>query len=290
MSAPKLHQYPFTPCSLTMDGHRLSYLDQGKGPALVMVHGNPSWSYLYRNLVSHLQGRYRCIVPDHLGCGLSDKPQNYPYRLQNHIHNLDHLLDRLEISQCTLIVHDWGGAIGMGWAGRHPERVKGLVILNSAAFFSPRIPLRIAICRIPLLGALLVRGVNGFARAAIHMAVHKPMDPRVAAGFLYPYDSWHNRVAIYGFVRDIPMAKDHPSAPALAEVEAGLTRLHTKKMLICWGGRDFCFTRHFYEQWRQRFPRAQAHFFPHAGHYVLEDALPEILPLLDPFIDKCHDQ
>jgi len=284
-----LYQYPFTPRKFSLGEHSLSYLDQGKGPAVVMVHGNPSWSYLYRNLVTALEGKYRCIVPDHLGCGFSDKPRDFSYRLSDHIENLERLLDHLKIKRCVLVVHDWGGAIGLGWAGRHPERIAGVVVLNTAAFFVPRLPLRIAVCRWPFIGALLVRGCNAFARAAISMAVTNTMDSRVAAGFLAPYDSWANRLAVYRFVQDIPMDQHHPSRSTLSRVESSLKKLADKPMLICWGGKDFCFNRTFYEQWRQRFPEAQAHYFADSGHYVLEDALDEILPLVKSFLPSCYE-
>ena len=285
MTAPRpLAEYPFTPRSLQVDGHRLAYLDEGSGPPVVMVHGNPSWSYLYRNLVSALCDRYRCIVPDHLGCGFSDKPQHYPYRLGNHLDNLDHLLAALvPDGPVRLIVHDWGGAIGMGWAGRYPERVAGAVVLNTAAFPSPRLPLRIAVCRWPLLGSLLVRGLNGFARAAVHMAVFRRLRPEVAAGFLAPYDSWRHRVALHRFVQDIPMGPAHPSWSTLVEIERSLAAI-TCPLLFCWGGADFCFDRSFYDEWRRRFPAAEAHFFAEAGHYVLEDALAETLPPIERFL------
>ena len=285
MTAPgQLAEYPFTPRFLEVDGHRLAYLDEGSGPAVVMVHGNPSWSYLYRNLVTALCDRYRCIVPDHLGCGFSDKPQHHPYRLGNHLDNLDHLLAALvPDGPVRLIVHDWGGAIGMGWAGRHPERVAGAVVLNTAAFPSPRLPLRIAVCRWPLLGALVVRGLNGFARAAVYMAVTRRMRPGVAAGFLAPYDSWRHRVALHRFVQDIPMGPAHPSWSTLVEIERSLATI-TCPLLLCWGGRDFCFDRSFYDEWQRRFPAAEAHFFPEAGHYVLEDALAEVLPPIERFL------
>ena len=284
-----LAEYPFNPkVFLTADGDRLSYLDEGDGPTVVMAHGNPSWSYLYRNVVTALKDKYRCIVPDHLGCGFSDKPQDYPYRLQNHIDNFTALLDSQGVERCVVMVHDWGGAIGMGWAGQHPERVAGLVVLNTAAFHSHRIPLRIAVCRWPLLGALLVRGLNGFAGPATFMAVRKKMRPEVKAGFLAPYDSWANRVAVHRFVQDIPLRPGHSSWESLTQVETSLDRLTDKPMLICWGGRDFCFNDHFYREWQQRFPGAQSHYFPEAGHYVLEDALPGVLEHLQPFLAKCH--
>jgi haloalkane dehalogenase len=286
---PQLAEYPFIPKSFTIDGYKMSYLDEGSGPVVVMVHGNPSWSYLYRNLVTELKSTHRCIVPDHIGCGLSDKPQGYPYQLQNHIDNLTVLLEHLQIEQCVLIVHDWGGAIGMGWAGTHPDQVQGLVVLNTAAFLSPHLAFRIAICRWPGIGTLIVRGCNGFAWPATFMAVHKKMLPEVAAGFLYPYDSWKNRIAVHRFVQDIPMQKEHPSYQTLARVEASLKQLQDKPMLICWGGRDFCFNDHFYKEWQNRFPGASSHYFPDAGHYVLEDALEEITGLLTPFLLTCDD-
>ena len=286
---PALAEYPFTPESFTVaGGHRLSYLDEGKGSVVLMAHGNPSWSYLYRNLITALKPEYRCIAPDHLGCGLSDKPQAYPYRLSDHLDNFTALLDHLQIERCVLAVHDWGGAIGMGWAAQHPDRVAGLVVLNTAAFHSQRIALRIAVCRWPLLGALLVRGLNGFARGATFMAVAEKMRRQVAAGFTFPYGSWADRVAVHRFVQDIPLRPEHPSWETLSKVEASLEQLRHKPMRIFWGGQDFCFNDHFYKEWQRRFPEAVSRYFPDAGHYVLEDALPEILADLTPFLRDCH--
>ncbi len=281
-----LAQYPFTPKTIAINGHSLSYLDEGEGPVLVMLHGNPSWSYLYRNLVLRLRDRFRVIVPDHMGCGLSDKPQDYPYTLRTHIDNLTTLLERLGVEHCSLVVHDWGGAIGMGWVVDHLEQVEKICVLNTAAFLSPRIPLRINICRIPMLGKLIIQGFNGFAWPATFMAVTKSMAKEVAAGFLYPYDSWANRIATHRFVQDIPLRKSHPSWPDLAGIDKNLTKLQDRPMLICWGGKDFCFNDHFYHQWQQRFPEAQCHYFPEAGHYILEDAFDEVAPLVEDFFAR----
>ena len=268
--------YPFTPKTLAIDGHRLSYLDEGQGPALLLLHGNPTWSFYYRNLVLALRDEFRVIVPDHLGCGLSDKPANYPYTLANHINNLDQLITHLGVADLGLMVHDWGGAIGLGLAGRQPKRIRSLVITNTAAFPSSRCPWRIRLCRLPWLGALLVRGANGFARPALSMAVTKRLAPEVARGYIKPYDSWANRVAVHAFVRDIPLAPSHPSWPTLLEVEQRLPLLQDKPMLILWGGKDFCFNDQFYREWLRRFPEARRHYFPAAGHYLLEDAGPEV--------------
>ncbi len=281
-----LDDYPFTPQSMEINGQRLSYLDQGQGPVLVMLHGNPSWSYLYRHLVLRLQDRFRIIVPDHMGCGLSDKPREYAYTLRTHIDNLSILLERLGIEACTLVVHDWGGAIGMGWAVDHVPQVEKICVFNTAAFLSSRIPRRIALCRIPLLGKIIVQGLNGFAWPATWMAVTKKMTKEVAAGFLYPYDSWAHRIATHAFVRDIPLKKTHRSWQELARIDERLALLAAKPMLICWGGRDFCFNDHFYQEWQRRFPGAESHYFPEAGHYILEDAFAQVAPLVEEFVGR----
>jgi pimeloyl-ACP methyl ester carboxylesterase len=278
--------YPFAAKKISIHGHNLAFLDQGQGKVIVMLHGNPTWSFYYRNLVNLLQDNYRVIVPDHMGCGFSDKPQDYAYTLKTHIDNLETLLAGLDIEKFSLVVHDWGGAIGMGLAVRFPERVESVVVLNTAAFPSHRIPLRISICRIPLLGDLIVRGFNGFARGAVTMAVVNKMSPAVARGYLEPYDSWAHRVALLRFVQDIPLSSKDASWQVLVEIEKGLTQLQNTPMLILWGGRDFCFTRDFYNEWVQRFPGAENYFFPEAGHYVLEDAFTAIAPLITAFFQK----
>jgi haloalkane dehalogenase len=281
-------EYPFTPRRhLTAEGHALSYLDEGPrtDEAVLMVHGNPTWSYYYRNVVRALAPGLRCVVPDHLGMGLSAHVPGGPRPLERRIEDLAGLVDALGLRRVHLVVHDWGGAIGMGWAVRQPERVGRIVVLNTAAFRSPRIPARIALCRVPGLGALLVRGANGFAWPATWMAVHRrPLAPAVARGYLWPYRSWADRAAVHGFVRDIPLALDHPSWPALVAVEEGLARLRDHPMEIHWGGRDFCFNDSFLARWRELFPRAAVNRIADAGHYVLEDALEEIIPRIRSFL------
>ncbi len=263
----------------------MHYVDEGQGPPVVMVHGNPTWSFFYRDLIRGMRDRHRVVAPDHIGCGLSDKPPEYPYTLATHIDNLARLMDHLDLRDVTLVVHDWGGAIGMGWATRQPRRVRRLVILNSSAFLGGRLPLRIRVCGWPLLGDLLVRGLNGFARTAIRMAVcdHRRMTPEVARGYLLPYDTPAHRVAIHCFVRDIPTNPRVPSHPVLAEIEANLVQFRDRPMLICWGMKDWCFTDRFLARWIEHFPDADVHRFDRAGHYVLEDAGERILPLIQAF-------
>jgi haloalkane dehalogenase len=253
----------------------MSYVDEGprSDEAVLMLHGNPTWSFFYRTLVGAVSPSLRCVAPDHVGMGLSDKPASYPYRLSSRIADMEGLVEHLGLRRIHLVVHDWGGAIGLGLAARRPERVGRIVILNTAAFPSPRIPARIALCRAPLLGALLVRGLNGFAESATWMAMaSRRLTWGERRGYLYPYRSWADRVGIYEFVRDIPMEAGHPSMAALVEVAAALPRLAGHEKLVVWGGRDFCFDDGFLSRWREIYPDARIERLATAGHYVLEDA------------------
>ena len=279
---PELRElYPFESRYFDIDGVRMHYVDEGDGPPVLMLHGNPTWSFHYREFIKSLRDRYRVIAPDHIGCGLSDKPSGYRYTLANHIANVERLVEHLKLTGVTLLVHDWGGAIGFGWATRHPALVSRFVVLNTAAFTGFEAPLRIRICRWPWLGAFLVRGLNGFLRSSFRMAVTRPLHSRVRRGYLLPYDSYASRVAIHQFVRDIPLGSSHPTYATLLAIEERLGLLAEKPMLILWGGRDFCFNDRFLDQWRRRFPNADVHRFADAGHYVVEDAGDRMLPLIE---------
>ncbi len=283
-------EYPFTPRRFSLsDGTKLSFLDEGprSDSAVLMVHGNPTWSYYYRHLVKALAPARRCVVPDHVGMGFSQKPESRAYTLEQRITDLEDWVASLGLRQLDVVVHDWGGAIGLGFAGRHPEMVRRLVILNTAAFPDARIPARIAVCRLPLLGPLLVRGLNGFAWPATRMAMaRRRLSADERRGYLLPYGSWADRVAVNAFVRDIPMEQGNPTRATLEAVEAGLARLREKEAVIVWGGRDFCFNDHFLERWRAILPAAAVHHLADAGHYVLDDARDEVVPLIRTFLER----
>jgi haloalkane dehalogenase len=280
--------YPFTPHFIRVGEHSLHYVDEGPrdAPPVLLLHGNPTWSFYWRDLIRGLRDERRVVAPDHLGCGLSDKPQDWSYRLAGHIENLERLVLELDLRDLTLGVHDWGGAIGLGFAARHPDRVSRLLLFNTAAFPSRAIPLRIALCRIPGLGALAVRGFNGFLRASARMATEKGLARDVWQGYLAPYGSWRDRVALLRFVQDIPLGPGHPSWDTLLAIEEGLPRLQDRPTLILWGERDWCFTPAFREEWQRRFPDAEVHTFPDAGHYVVEDAAEGVLSLSRDFLRK----
>ena len=284
--------YPFESRYFDRDGVRMHYLDEGSGAPVVMVHGNPTWSFYYRGLVAALRDGYRCIVPDHVGCGLSDKPGDgaYEYVMERRVDDLAALLAHLGVEEnVTLVLHDWGGMIGAAWALRRPERIGRLVVLNTAAFLMPagkRLPWRLRAIRRGPLGPILVRGLNGFARGAAWMAAVRRLPPEVRAAYTAPYDSWANRIATLRFVQDIPLGPGDRSYAAARSVDENLCRLAGVPVLICWGERDFVFDRDYLAQWRRRFPNAEAHSFADAGHYVLEDAGERVVPLVVAFLAR----
>lgn len=280
--------YPFESRFIELGPHRMHYLDEGQGETLLMLHGNPTWSFYYRNLVKGLRSQYRCVVPDHIGCGLSDKPQEYNYTLSQHIDNLAALVDHLNLDHLTLVMHDWGGSIGMGLAVRAPEKIKRLIFFNTAAFIADRIPFSINLCRNPVIGPLAILKFNLFARMATSWACKQTnrMVGKVRKGYLAPYNSPQNRIANLRFVQDIPLTPDIPSYPVVEHIESQLGYFRDRPVMIIWGMQDFCFTEYFLDRWKKYFPNAEVHEVEQAGHYVVEDADEEIIPWMIQFLRK----
>jgi haloalkane dehalogenase len=251
-----------------------------------MLHGNPTWSFFYRNLAKYFSQNFRVIVPDHVGCGLSDKPnaKEFSYTLKDHIANIESLIEKLQLKNITLVVHDWGGAIGMGVATKHPELIKKIVIMNTAAFITSEIPARINILRNPI-GAWAIQQFNAFAYPATFMTTTKKLPRIIKKGFILPYHDFNSRIATAKFVQDIPMSEEHPSFATLKTIENQLKNL-TMPILLLWGAKDFCFTTNFLKRWQDIFPNAHSRVFPNAGHYLIEDELTEVIKEIDSFLNK----
>lgn len=278
--APLRAEFPFAPRffehppGTVAAGALQHFVDEGpRTPgAVVFVHGNPTWSFAFRRSIAALRAERRCVAVDHLGCGLSDKPAHLPYRLETHVEALERLLLALGLARVALVLHDWGGPIGLGFARRHPEKIERLVLCNTAAFpLDGKLPLRLAACRWPVFGKLAVRGLNAFARGATWMAVAKPLAPLAKRGYLLPYDSWENRVATHEFVQDIPLGPRHPSWNELLAIEHALAGFRGLPVHLLWGMRDWVFTPRHLAEWQRRFPRAALERFEEAGHYLFED-------------------
>ncbi len=286
---------PFKRNYIERNGQKYHYVNEGQGSPVVMIHGNPSWSFYYRNLVTSLSTHHQCIVPDHIGCGFSDKPgdEDYDYTLVNRIDDLEALLEHLEVNDnITLVVHDWGGMIGMGYAARYPERIKRLVILNTAAFHLPqtkKLPAALWLGRNSWLGTVLVRGFNAFSGIASVIGVkRKPMAKEIRQAYVAPFNSWKNRISTLRFIQDIPLKPGDRNYQLVSDIANDLEKFKTLPMLICWGLKDFVFDKHFLNEWQERFPGAKVHAFADCGHYILEDASDEVIPLIGDFL-KAND-
>lgn len=288
MSSIALDLLPQTSRELQLGSHTLRYLDVGDGEdVLLCVHGNPTWSFYWRGVIDRFAATHRVIAVDHIGCGRSSKPPrgDFAYTLAAHRDNLVSLIDSLDLQRVTLIAHDWGGAIGLSALLERQQRFDRIVLLNTGAFPPPYVPWRIAACRLPLVGTIAVRGFNAFARAAISMAMSRSrMDRRVAMGLLAPYGSWHNRVAIDAFVRDIPMSKKHPTYATLERLEADLPKLAQLPSLLVWGMQDWCFRPECLRRFQAVWPQAKTVEIADAGHYVIEDAPHETLEAIEEFL------
>jgi cis-3-alkyl-4-acyloxetan-2-one decarboxylase len=271
---------------------RVHYIDEGvRGPAsnagtILAVHGNPTWSFYYRHLVTAMRATHRVVAIDHIGMGQSDKPQQYDYSLTQHRNNLIALIDHLNLTNITLVAHDWGGAIGLAALLERRDRFSRIILLNTAAFPPPYVPWRIAICRWPLIGPFLVRGLNGFARAALVMTTHRQrLDPIAGAGMIAPYDSWDHRVAIWKFVRDIPRHRSDPTWQLLDHIHTSLPSLAPMPVHLIWGMRDWCFRPECLTRLQQAWPHASTTAIEDAGHYVIEDARDEVIEAIQA---ACH--
>ncbi len=276
---------------------RLHYLDEGPtdAPPVLMLHGNPTWSFYYRNLVKALSGKFRCIVPDHIGCGLSDKPPDdqYDYRLASRIEDIDTLVRHLDLcAPLTLVVHDWGGMIGFAWAVRNPARISKMVILNTAAFPIPeekRMPPALRLVRDLKLGQFLTLRFNAFSAIAARVGFKQPVPKEVRDAYKLPYDSPANRIATARFVQDIPLDEKDPGFDILLRTAEHLYLLKDNPCLIAWGERDFVFDKTFLNRWLEFYPQAELHRYPDCGHYILEDGGPALVDTISKFIEIRED-
>ncbi|MCP3873848.1 MAG: alpha/beta fold hydrolase [Desulfobacteraceae bacterium] len=285
--------YPFESNFLNINGHDLHYIDKGNGKPVLMVHGNPTWSFYYRHLIQNLSPDFRTIVPDHIGCGFSDKPDSnsYNYTLKNRVKDLDTLINHLNINEkINLIVHDWGGMIGLAWAVDHIDRIEKVIITNTAGFFLPQekqFPFLLWLIKyIRLFAVPAVLGLNAFARGALYLGSEKTLPQKVKKGLIEPYNSWKNRIATLKFVQDIPISEKDQSYTIVDHVDQYLNGLNESTLLFLWGAKDFVFDLTFLNEFKRRFPRADTHVFHDAGHYLFEDKPEETTQLIKKFLGK----
>jgi haloalkane dehalogenase len=259
------------------DGVRQAVVDEGPRDApltFLLLHGNPTWSYLYREFIARLSARYRVIAPDHAGFGRSDKPRDPRwYTLDRHIRNLGKVLDELRAERVVPVLQDWGGPIGMGWATRNPERVKGVVVFNTWAFVrNPPI-------KLPWLYRFLVLGKGGWKRSVqsnifVELGLKRGHTDESLVPYRAPFPTPDDRIGVARFPQLVPEARDHQheSWATMASIEDGLEHLRGKPALICWGRKDPMFRKQILLRWTRAFDEVDGPWLlSRAGHFLQED-------------------
>ncbi len=261
--------------TIDVDGARLHYLDEGSGPTMLMLHGNPTSSFLYRHVIAGLRDRFRCVAVDYPGFGQSRAPDGYDFTPLAHSRVVERFVDALGLRELTLFVQDWGGPIGLGFAGRRPELVRRLVVGNTWAwpvngdlhfeYFSRLMG--------GPIGRLMIRRYNAFVNLLIPAGVkRKKLSPDVMAAYRAPFPTPESRMPTAIFPREILASRQY-----LAQVEAGLAGLRDRSTLIMWGTRDIAFRAKERERLERSFPNHRTVILEGAGHYIQEDAPEEIV-------------
>jgi len=281
--------YPFDAHWFHVPQGRMHYVDEGSGRPVVMVHGNPTWSFLYRHLIKALRADFRCVVPDHIGFGLSDKPPDWSHHPQEHAKNLAALIETLRLSNVTLVVQDWGGPVGLSYAVDHPENTSGLVILNTWMWPVDRDPYYLAFSTMMggPLGRFLTRRFNLFARVVMRRAYGdaRRLTPEIHDQYLTPLSTPRERRGSALLPRHIVGA-----SAWLGELWERREALRDKPVLIAWGMKDIAFREKELETWIGELALAQVLRLEHAGHYVQEEAPAELAAAVGDFLSSLKSE
>lgn len=267
--------FPFEPRYLEAGDVRIHYVDEGPrdAPTLLFVHGNPTWSYMWREAIAAMseQGR-RCVAFDHMGFGRSDKPPHLGrYSLQTHIEHARRLVEQLDLSDVTLVAHDWGGPIGLGAMLDHADRLSGAVLINTWAWELPSfVPPFIREFRTEGLGEILVLGGNLFVESIPGGMASRTTDPVMMEAYRAPFPDYWSRLGMLAFQRDIPFTERDRSAALMGSIHERLEQLDIPVTFV-WGMRDPVFQPVFMDQWRELFPDARVVELDDAAHFVPED-------------------
>ena len=266
--------YPFTSRYAEIAGARVHYVDEGTGPPLLLLHGNPTWSFLYREIIPALRDRFRCIAVDYPGFGLSSAPSGYGFLPAEHSQVLERFVLELDLRNVTMMVQDWGGPIGFAAATRHPERFAAFVIGNTWAW--PKTdPGTQAFSRIlgSRLGEHLIMQRNLFVEKILPGGVRRTkLSEPVMAAYRGPFPTPDSRRPLYVFPREILHSR-----PFLAEIERGLRVLRDRPALLVWPTKDVAFREPERKRWEEVFPGHTTVTLEGAGHYIQEDAPAEII-------------
>jgi len=263
-------EYPFAPHYFSTDAGRMHFVDEGTGRPVVFVHGNPAWSFMFRNQIKALAGSHRCIAPDHIGFGLSEKPHNWSYLPAEHAANLEALLEELDLQDITLVIGDWGGPIGIAYALCHPQRIRDVMVSNTW-MWSVRSQLKFRLFSGYMggpIGRYLIRSRNSFAKSGFKGAFGDPrrLNPEIHEQYIRPFDEPMDRKGSWVFPKQIIASSDWLNS--LWERRA---TLQSKRFLFVWGMKDVGFGEKELQRWLRQYPDGHVVRFPDAGHFLAEE-------------------
>jgi haloalkane dehalogenase len=282
--------FNFAPHYHHVNGFEMHFVDEGRGEPIVLIHGDPTWGYLYRTFIPILSQHRRCIVPDHMGMGKSGAPRDpYPYRLRHHVANLEALLLHLDLHQMTLVLHDWGGPVGLGFATRHPDRIKRLVLMNTwacAPWPGGPLPRLLELIRSER-GEKFVLEKNGYLEPALVGTTHRPenLTKTVLDAYRAPFPTPESRLALLCWSRDIPVHETDPSYSEMKRIEEALVRFIGTPTLLVWGMRDPVLPESVLRTWQRTYPQATTAEIEDASHFLQEDAPERIVLCIEEFLE-----
>ncbi len=278
-------EYPFESNYLELDGGRMHYIDEGEGEPIVMVHGNPSWSFLYRHMIKGLSKKFRCIAPDHLGFGLSDKPYELSYLPEGHAKNIETLIERLELKNVTLVGQDWGGPTGFSYAANNPENVKSLIVLNTWMWSVKGDLYYEAFSRFMggAIGRFLIKRYNYFVNGVMKIASgdKSKLNEHVHNHYRKPLEKPEDRKACWAMPKRIV-----GSSEWLDELWSQREKIKDKPALILWGMKDIAFREKELKKWSDLFTNREVVKFEDAGHFLQEEKGGELVPYIEEFLEK----
>ena len=282
-------EYPFTPNFFKLPEGRMHYVDEGEGDPVVMVHGTPVWSFVYRNLIKDLSANYRAIAPDHLGFGLSDKPENWSARPADHARNLDELIKNLNLKNITLVVHDFGGPIGLSYALENPQNVARLVIFNSWmwSLADDKNIARGSRLFGGALGKLLYKGLNLSPKMLIPQVTgdKSKLTKEIHQHYINAFPKWGDRHAPWAMARELLASSDWFDG-----LWQKRERIKNIPALILWGMKDPTLNPAYLERWRELFADSEIIEFPNAGHFLQEEEPTKISAAVRRFLSRTYQE
>ena len=278
-------EFPFEPHFLPLNMGEMHYIDEGRGEPVVMVHGNPTWSFLYRHLIKGLSKDYRCIAMDHIGFGLSDKPWDSSYYPEDHAKNLEQLINKLDLKDVTLVVQDWGGPIGLSYAINSPENVKRLIIMNTWMWSVKGDPYyeRFSKFMGGPVGRFLIRHFNFFVRVVMKKAMGNPakLTRPIHQHYFKALDRPEERKGCWIFPKRII-----GSSEWLESLWSQRDKIKDKPALILWGMKDIAFRERELNTWSSLFTDCRVIRYEDTGHFVQEEQGIGLCPVIEDFLRK----